>query len=266
MATAAELLAQNGAVDKTLIISNDLRTITIPSSVPCLGVEYDDEVLELDFKMPRYLGETDLSEFAIHINYINAKGESDRAPARNIVVDDEYITFSWLVGPIATRFKGETNFIVCLRTYAAEGYVDREFNTTITKMKVLEGLEVEIGATEQVVDMVEQWKQELQAISLTEQEKIAKAAEEAIESFPDITAEDVLATFPKLTALDFTNYESGSFVETIDGEDITHSVTFDDSGRPVVIDDIAITWGDVNAVTSSEAISNALDEINGEVV
>ena len=39
MATANELLADMSTVDKTLIISNDLRTINIPSSVANIGVE-----------------------------------------------------------------------------------------------------------------------------------------------------------------------------------------------------------------------------------
>ena len=46
-----------------------------------------------------------------------------------------------------------------------------------------------------------------------------------------------------VTAIDFSNFGSGSFAETVDGSPITHSVTFDDMGRPAKIDDIAITWG-----------------------
>lgn len=46
-----------------------------------------------------------------------------------------------------------------------------------------------------------------------------------------------------LTAIDFTNFENGSFTEVVDGETITHSVTFDDSGNPISIDGVTITWG-----------------------
>lgn len=47
-----------------------------------------------------------------------------------------------------------------------------------------------------------------------------------------------------VTAIDFSNFDNGSFTETVDGEVITHSVEFDESGRPVKIDNTSIVWGD----------------------
>lgn len=161
MATAEELLTGGVIVDKTLIISNDLRTITIPSSVNNLGVESDNEVLRLHFKMPRYIGDLDLSTFSIRINYLNAQAEGDVYTVSDASVESEYITFSWLVGPTATRYKGETKFNVCLVTLTSDGYVDREFNTTIASLKVLEGLETDESLVEQYSDVLEQWRREL---------------------------------------------------------------------------------------------------------
>lgn len=46
------------------------------------------------------------------------------------------------------------------------------------------------------------------------------------------------------TQIDFSNFENGSYTETINGEVITHAVTFDDNGRPISIDGCAIVWGD----------------------
>lgn len=57
-----------------------------------------------------------------------------------------------------------------------------------------------------------------------------------------VTADEVLEVLPKVSAIDFSNFANGSFAETADGETITHSVTFDESGRPVTIDGISITW------------------------
>lgn len=48
-----------------------------------------------------------------------------------------------------------------------------------------------------------------------------------------------------VTAIDFTNFTSGSFTETVDGAEVSHSVTFDSEGRPATIDGVAITWGDM---------------------
>lgn len=47
----------------------------------------------------------------------------------------------------------------------------------------------------------------------------------------------------ELTGIDFSNFENGSYTETIDGEVITHEVTFDEQGRPTAIDGCAIVWG-----------------------
>ena len=47
-----------------------------------------------------------------------------------------------------------------------------------------------------------------------------------------------------VTAIDFSNFENGSFTETVDGKTITHTVTLDSEGRPTQIDNIAISWGD----------------------
>ena len=59
------------------------------------------------------------------------------------------------------------------------------------------------------------------------------------------TVEDVLAAMPKTTALDFANLENGSFVETVDGKTVNHTVSYDTKGRPIAIDGMEIKWGDV---------------------
>lgn len=54
---------------------------------------------------------------------------------------------------------------------------------------------------------------------------------------------DVLHRLPAVSAVDFSDYENGSFTETVNGEQVIHTVAFDASGRPTQMDDIAITWG-----------------------
>ena len=179
MPTAAELLAKTSNVDKTLVIDNDLRTIKIPSSVTNLGVESDDEVLRLNFRMPRYLGKTDLSTFAIRINYLNAKGEGDVYSVSDMQIVGDNLTFSWLVGPNATAYKGNTKFNVCMKIVDGEGYIQKEYNTTIATLPVLEGLETEEGLVEFYSDILEQWKNQLFGIGDTEEANLtAKSAEE----------------------------------------------------------------------------------------
>lgn len=195
MATVDELLAGVSTVDKTLVISNDFRTINIPSSVPNLGVEYDDDVLRLDFKMPRYVSDTDLSKFAIRINYINSQGESDVYTVSDVKVYSQYITFTWLVGPTATRYKGNTKFIVCAKTLKSDGVIDKEFNTTIATLPVLEGLEVDEAVVTEYSDVIEQWKQELFGIGDTEEATI-KAVSQTEQAAIANKGAEVLATIP----------------------------------------------------------------------
>lgn len=170
MATAAELLADVLDVDRTLVVDNSFRTIKIPPSVPNLGVEHDDDVLRLDFKMPRYIGNIDLMSFSVRINYINAKGESDVYIVPQRTANSQYITFSWLVGPTATRYKGNTQFNICAKTLKTNGkddngntvyIVDKEFNTTPASLPVLAGLEVDESIVTEYSDIIEQWRREL---------------------------------------------------------------------------------------------------------
>lgn len=199
MATAAELLAGiSTGDDTTLVIDNYLRTIHIPKRITNLGVEHDDDVLTLDFKMPRYLDDTDLSKFAIRINYINANGDSDAYTVNDNkkVVTTDHILFSWLVGPTATAYKGTTKFIVCMKTLKSDGTIDREYNTTIASLPVLEGLEVDEYIVTQYSDIIEQWRQELFGIGDTEEANMRAVSQEEQQNIVQKGAE-VLATIPE---------------------------------------------------------------------
>ena len=57
------------------------------------------------------------------------------------------------------------------------------------------------------------------------------------------TVQEVLEEMPTVTAMDFSNFENGSFTETADGKTLTYAVTFDTAGRPVSVGGVAITWG-----------------------
>lgn len=239
MATAEELLAgMSTGDDTTLIIDNYLRTIKIPKSITNLGVEHDDEVLTLNFKMPRYLDDTDLSDFAIRINYINANGDSDAYTVNDNkkLVTSSHILFSWLVGPTATAYKGETRFIVCMKTLNSNGYIDREYNTTIASLPVLEGLEVDPDVVLRYSDIIEQWRQELFG---TEQSLLntINAAREKAELFIEMKGEEVLATIPEEyqvtadAAQEGIRTKADAIVATAEGTAITVSDSSDDNVR-----------------------------------
>ena len=154
MATVDELLSTLDT-DKTLIIDKDLRIITIPAAVKSLGVQSDEDVLRLRFKMPRMYDDIDLSTFSIYINYMNAAGVGDVYTVNDMAFDDDTITFTWLVSRITTAAKGSVRFIVCMKLYdSAMEEVIKEYNTTIASLPVLEGLETSEAVIEQNPDIL----------------------------------------------------------------------------------------------------------------
>lgn len=206
MATASELLAMtaNSGDDKTLIIDNDLRTIIIPESITNLGAEADKDVHRLNFQMPRYLGDTDLSELNIRINYMNANKEGDIYVVTDKKILSSTITFSWLVGAHALMYNGAVKFIVCLKESDTEGNVLREFNTTVATLPVLEGLEVDASylggelydVLEQLQSLTESKVSEVESAGA---EQITKVSAKSVEEQENIANKgiEVLATIPE---------------------------------------------------------------------
>ena len=143
-------------VSNVFEIDSNLRTINIPITVKNIGVESDDDVKRLEFTMPKKYGEFDLSQFRIRINYMNANGDKSIYLVEDKKVSGDNITFSWLVGRNVTKYKGQVNFIVCLKLSNEKGEILKELNTTLCRLEVLEGLEVVPVIDEKTTDIIEQ--------------------------------------------------------------------------------------------------------------
>ena len=146
MATAEELLGTISELnDDVLVVDLNTRIISIPATLKILGVESDDDVKRLQFKVPRYCGEFDLSTFDIRINFENARGGGDAYPVDDLTVTDDtnYITFSWLVDRTAFTYAGDVKFSICMKLLGDNGIVVKELNTTYATLPVLKGLETE---------------------------------------------------------------------------------------------------------------------------
>lgn len=143
-------------VNNVFKIDSNLRTINIPVTVKNIGVESDDDVKRLEFTMPKKYGEFDLSQFRIRINYMNANGDKSIYLVEDKKVSGDNITFSWLIGRDVTKYKGQVNFIVCLKLSDAKGKILKELNTTLCRLEVLEGLEVVPVIDEKTTDIIEQ--------------------------------------------------------------------------------------------------------------
>lgn len=142
-----------------IVINDDLRTMQIPSSITILGVESDDDVNKIPFQMPKEYCGFDLSTFEARINYVNSAGIGDIYIVDDLAVDGDdpsLMTFTWLVGRNACAYKGNTQFIVCLKKFDENDNVVQEFNTTVYSLPVLQGLETVDAVEQQNADVIEQ--------------------------------------------------------------------------------------------------------------
>lgn len=194
MATAEQLLAEVTEVDKKLYIDFDTRQILIPNSIHQLGVESDDDVKKLTFSVPKTYYDCDLSTFRIFINYMNARKEGDLFSVKKEDVRevDGNLEFDWIVGRHAVAYKGTAIFNVCMKKGSMQPdpedgtqeifVVDQEFNTTVAKLPVLEGLETGEAVIQEYSDILMQWEEQLFGIENSATSNITQKGSEVIES------------------------------------------------------------------------------------
>lgn len=166
MSSAEDILTKTlneTGTDSSIIVDFSTRKISIPDSIKHLGVESDDDVTILDFAIPRYFNDIDLSEFTVHINYLNAKNEGDVYTADDVVLDDNNITFSWTVGRYALAFDGDVCFNVCLKKWDTVDptIVIQELNTMVATLPVLPGLETSEAVIQKYADVLAAWEAKL---------------------------------------------------------------------------------------------------------
>lgn len=116
MPTTEELLEQLEAEAQSetpvCIIDPETRTITVPPEYQLLGVENDKQVERIYFQCPKIVGDNqDLSQgYQLFINYQNANGDPDAYHINDMIVEDDNITFSWLLEENVTKYRGNIQF------------------------------------------------------------------------------------------------------------------------------------------------------------
>lgn len=243
-----------------ITIDDNLRTMNIPSDIALLGVESDDDVNKIAFKMPKTYCGYDLSTFVAHINYVNAEGEGDQYIVDDLAADGEdptLLDFTWLVGRSACKYKGRTQFIVCLKKYASDGSgnVLQEFNTTVYSLPVLRGLETTAAVIQQNPDIIEYILQRIeQSGSFDPSQYYTKA--ETNELIPTVLPNPEALTingtdYDGTEAVELTIEATNTYTGEVNGK-IIHVVDalaqaatdfnlYDGNGDPVASADIAIT-------------------------
>lgn len=123
----------------TFIIDKYFRTVSVPSKGKIAGVQKDRDVNVIIFQVPAEYKGTDLTNFSIRVNYVNANNEVNYATITDVIENGEVIKFAWLLTYDVTQYKGTVKFSVDMFKTAHGGTILQDFHSTIATMEVLDG-------------------------------------------------------------------------------------------------------------------------------
>lgn len=133
-------------------------------------IQYDHNSEMLTFELSRFVEGHDMSLCdSIRVNYININKSTREQmtgtyEAKDLVVDDSKITFTWLISRNATQYIGPLNFLIKFMCMDENGFVTYEWHTDIFKyVYVSTGMSNEESIEEEYPDILEQWKNEILA-------------------------------------------------------------------------------------------------------
>lgn len=211
MTSALDLLmdSDSTAETTTLLESNGIctidsrtRTIFVPPEIVVGAVQSDKNAERIKFSCPKIVGDNlDLSIFSIRINFENVSSVDpdisikDQYICEDASINEDNITFSWVVGKNAARYMGTIRFIVCAVKTDSDSNISIEWNTTVAQIPVLEGIEVDQPSLdENNKDIINQ----LLAITKTASDEAVKnvnsAKEQAITDIQNVLQPDKTLT------------------------------------------------------------------------
>lgn len=223
--TKSAVVVAESQTEDICVIDSDLRIIGIPEQFKVLGVENDKDVKVMQFRIPKVYKGTDLSAFNISVNYQNARGAKDRYVVTDKRASGDQIEFSWTVGSTAVKYKGDTKFIVCMRLTGSDGVIEKEFNTTLATMTILEGLEVDNPVIEQEEkDIIAQLLQIVDDKSKEAVQAVTAEGAKQIKAVQD-TAQEVIADREQIKTnkadiADLRQTKAGAIINSAKGERI----------------------------------------------
>lgn len=211
MTSALDLLmdSDSTAETTTLLESNGIctidsrtRTIFVPPEIVVGAVQSDKNAERIKFSCPKIVGDNlDLSKFSIRINFENVSSVDpdisikDQYICEDASINEDNITFSWVIGKNAARYMGTIRFIVCAVKTDSDSNISIEWNTTVAQIPVLEGIEVDQPSLdENNKDLINQ----LLAITKTASDEAVKnvnsAKEQAITDIQNVSQPDKTLT------------------------------------------------------------------------
>lgn len=216
----AQMEAQAATEKEYCVIDPITREISVPEVYQKIGVVSDEKTNRIYFQCPRIVGDNvDLTKYGIRVNYQNANGQTKAYPVDDVAVSGDNITFSWLLDRPVTTYKGTINFVVCaIKTSGDE--ITNEWNTTLAKAEVLEGLEPDIAITEDEESIVElliaQCTQKLTEMNMAIQnsENATNDAKTATQEAVNAT-EDARSVIEQITKDSYLHTALQSFVDAV---------------------------------------------------
>ena len=166
--------------DIVLTIDEPTREIKYSGEL-LLGVEGDCQAEKIYFEAPKTVGnfiDLQAESTLIYIDFKTAEGEPYfiECGDREYHEDTDTVSFSWLLTERVTVKKGTVKFRVCVKTDETE---PREWHTSISTGKVLEGINVEGKSPEIVPD------ETITTYKLMEEVKALQARLSDIEKYAD---------------------------------------------------------------------------------
>ena len=137
-----------------IIINSNTRQFNVPGADLVFGVSGDSGSEVKHFQCSRYVGNNlDLMSCFVRINFRNGNGKMDSYLVDDMAIDGDNVTFSWLLSPKVTEYRGQIKFVVC----AVGPDLKLKWHTTQGTGQVMEGLEPDNSHAEsQTADVVAQ--------------------------------------------------------------------------------------------------------------
>lgn len=127
--------------NKYLEIDPINRKVIIPNDELIFGVTRDLNCERKYFKVARYVGNNlDMSNAHIYVNYQNANGNLYSYIVDDIKLEENTVTFSWVLSDKVVEYKGDVLFVICALWSNDDGIETNRWNTTLAKGTSLEGL------------------------------------------------------------------------------------------------------------------------------
>ena len=225
-------------------------------------VQHDHNSERFTFEIPRYVDGHDMSLCNnTQIHYMNGNTISKNPgvyQVEDVMIDpkdDSYVIGSWLISHNATKLIGNLNFMVRFECLADDATVEYAWNTGVhSGVTVIQGIYNSECIVEDYVDVLEQWKLELEAAGVT-----MTGIEQTVVSTEDRGLNEVTMNFSDGTVGTFT-VQNGSPGPT--GSSIKSIARTNGTGAAGTIDTYTITLTDGS--TSTFQVYNGADGADGD--